>query len=336
MSIRQLLLCVPKFLLSKKQTHRDVALANSTGFVLNGSPFRFLDIGASGGILPRFLPYRSGIAFTGLEPDERSVKALLESPFSKEFASYKVHPSAAWENSGRLKIHFTRKPTCSSVFEPNIDFLGRFPDVERFDVVGEGEMECQTLDRLLVDPSTTPDFIKLDLEGGELAVLNGAPETLKTCLGLHTEVSFHQLRRGQPRFGDISSHLHDQGFEFIDFVTISRWSRDKYDGVGQVWFGDALFMRSPEYVANEIKNGLLEPRKANSYVWLCLIYARYDLALRFLEQADGLLSEGLIAQSRLLISVRRKKFDRRNGILRIMTGLYNYLLQSDTDLHLLY
>jgi len=89
---------------------------------------------------------------------------------------------------------------CSSYFAPNIQFLSRFPEVERFDIVGTAEVECRTVDELL-------DFIKLDLEGGELAVLEGAGNTIEHCMGLHVEVCFQSIREGQPLFGDLAKFL---------------------------------------------------------------------------------------------------------------------------------
>src|SRR5580658_1911160 len=188
--------------------HRRAALAkkwaSDAKILLGGNAISFLDVGASGGIIPRWQPYRGDVAFTGIEPDERSIPELLNSPDAKAFKSYDIVPFGAWNRSGPVPITFTRKPMCSSHFQPNIPFLSRFPNPERFDVVGSSDVACRTLDDLLGGSGKPCDFIKLDLEGGELAVLEGARATLGSCLGLHIEVSFQPIRDTQPLFGDVA------------------------------------------------------------------------------------------------------------------------------------
>jgi FkbM family methyltransferase len=181
--------------------------ADAVAAVLSGEAIVLLDVGASGGIIPRWSPYRADIAFIGVEPDARSLSVLLNSPESKLFRSYEIIPFGAWNRTGTVGISFTRKPMCSSHFAPNIAFLSRFPEVERFDIVGSTEVECRMVDDLLAGSGKSVDFIKLDLEGGELAVIEGATKSIEGCMGLHVEVCFQSIRDGQPLFGDITNFL---------------------------------------------------------------------------------------------------------------------------------
>jgi len=282
--------------------------------LLGGDAIALLDVGASGGILPRWHPYRENIAFTGIEPDERSIPELLKSPDAREFRSYDIIPAAAWSRSGPLSISFTRKPMCSSHFTPNFPFLSRFPDAARFDVVGSTEIECRTLDDLLASAGKQVDFIKLDLEGGELAVLEGAPKTLETCIGLHVEVCFQALRKDQPLFGDIARFLHERGLEFMDFVSLIRWERDSFDVSGQAIFGDALFLRGPESLMDMATGDFMTARRARVYLAVLTIYERYDLALKFIDllKAQGrALSADDMERFGSIVSRRRTRFRRR-------------------------
>ena len=217
-------------LLRRRQAGLETARAADVKALLNEDSIALLDVGASGGVIPRWYPYRENVTFTGVEPDQRSIPDLLNSQDAKVFKRYEVIPAAAWSRSGPLGISFTRKPMCSSHFTPNFPFLSRFPDAARFDIVGSTEIECRTVDDLLASTGKRVDFIKLDLEGGELAVLEGAPKTLETCIGLHVEVCFQALRENQPLYGDIARFLHERGLEFIDFVSLFRWGRDSLDG----------------------------------------------------------------------------------------------------------
>src|SRR5207248_2510884 len=56
------------------------------------------------------------------------------------------------------------------------------------------------------------DFIKLDTQGSELDILQGAGFLLDDCLGLQLEVMFSPLYEGQPLFADVDTYLRSRGF----------------------------------------------------------------------------------------------------------------------------
>jgi FkbM family methyltransferase len=326
-------------LLRARQARLSKATALDIRALLDGDEIAMLDVGASGGIIPRWHPYRENIAFTAIEPDERSIPELVNSPDARAFGSYQIIPAAAWSRNGPLGLSFTRKPMCSSHFKPNLPFLSRFPDAARFDVVGSSEIECRTVDDLLASTGKQIDFIKLDLEGGELAVLEGAPKTLETCIGLHVEVCFQTLRENQPLFGDIARFLHQRGLEFMDFVSLLRWQRDSFDGLGQAIFGDALFLRPPENLMGLANGEFITARRARVYVAILAIYERYDLALKFIDllRAQGrALSAEHIERLRSIVSRRKARFDRR---FRFASGLgrsYSRIAGQNYSFHYLY
>lgn len=307
-------------LIRRRQANMERISADDVSSVLCGDAIALLDVGASGGIIPRWRPYRESIAFTGVEPDQRSVPDLINSPEAKVFKSYDIIPSGAWSQSGVVHISFTRKPTCSSHFIPNIEFLSRFPEVERFDIVGSAEVECRTVDDLLLGSQKSVDFIKLDLEGGELAVLEGAEHTITSCMGLHVEVSFQYIRKEQPLFGDVAKFLQDRGIEFIDFVSLFRWERNSFDGLGQAIFADALFLRSPDSMFDRSNGIIITAKRARTYLSILLIYERYDLALRFLDllEAAAVLSQG---ETRRIAVVLRRRKAILNGRFRLVSML---------------
>ena len=159
------------------------------------------------------------------------------------------------------------------------------------------------------------DFIKLDVQGGELSVLQGARVTLSRCLGVETEIEFAPIYKGQPLFGEISAYLEESSLTFIDFVSINRWGRYTYDGYGQAVFGDALFLRSPEaFAAANPVDFATQIR----WVAICCLYNRFDLIERFVEIRtgppipDGVLSS--VAVLRLRFEEARKCTERARRV----------------------
>jgi FkbM family methyltransferase len=337
---------MPKFiskglraLLGARRARIGRARADDVTALLDGDAIALLDVGASGGIIPRWHPHRQNIAFTGIEPDERSIPELINSPDSKVFRSYEIIPSGVWNRSGTIGISFTRKPMCSSHFSPNISFLSRFPAVERFDIVDSAEIRCETIDALFSATGKEVDFIKLDLEGGELAVLEGSVETIASCVGLHVEVSFQLIRESQPLFGDVARFLQHNGMEFIDFVALLRWERDSFKGPGQAIFADALFLRGPESLIALSGGKFVTSRKARIYLAILTIYERFDLALKFLDllEANNLaLSRGEIIRFATIIRRRKAKFDRRYRLASTLGRAFSHYAAQDYSLHYIY
>ncbi len=212
-----------------------------------------LDIGSARDIEPRWLPITEILNYVGVEADERSSSLLSNLHNCK---NYKIINSVIWSKKSLLSFNLCRKPQFSSVFKPNSEFLDRFPEAKRFEIFNTNSFESSTLDLELGDIQV--DFVKLDIQGGELFALKGMQKNLPSCLGLEIEVEFSRLYREQPLFGEVYDYLNDFGFEFIDFTNLCRWERNSYNSYGQCTFGDGLWLRSLEEVAKNFSNKYLE------------------------------------------------------------------------------
>ncbi|MGQ0800761.1 MAG: FkbM family methyltransferase [Pseudomarimonas sp.] len=83
---------------------------------------------------------------------------------------------------------------------------------------------------------TFPLMVKIDVQGFEMSVINGGPETLQQASVVVIEVSFHELYAAQPLFGEIHKRLTDLGFIYRGNIEEFR-SRDGKN----VLFADAIF-----------------------------------------------------------------------------------------------
>ena len=168
----------------------------------NSGEVCLLDIGAAGEVEPRWKPFVQSLNYIGVEPDERSRSTLLNK--ENEFRSYQILPYALAAKNQRLNFNLCRKPQVSSLYEPETKFLSRFPDAERFDIVEKISTDCVSLDSVDV-PEV--DFLKIDIQGAEYDVIEGASSCMSSALGLELEVEFVKLYKDQPLFGDVCKTL---------------------------------------------------------------------------------------------------------------------------------
>lgn len=234
-----------------------------------------VDVGASGGLEPRWRSIQQHIKAFLFEPDERSHKKLRSSDYVEEVFSVGLAASEI-----KSSLNLCRKPGVSSLLAPRYSFLSRFADAKRFDVIKQEEIELSTLDKCLLTRGIDCDFIKIDTQGTELDILHGGAVLLDSAIiGLEIEVEFIQLYENQPLFGDICTHLESKGYEFVDFVNICRWERDGFTLFGQAVFGDGLFLRSPEAFAELIDSLPIETArgKAKKYIAIVALYDHIDL-----------------------------------------------------------
>ena len=237
--------------------------------LLNQDSIVLMDVGAAGGIEPCWKKFAGKVSYVGFEPDGRAQEFVP----NVRFAEYEMIPSALGESKSVRRLNITKDVGKSSLFVPNWEILERFPNVDRFSVTKELKLQINAADKIV---KSKVDFIKLDIQGSELGVLKGAKGILKEVLGVETEVEFLELYSGQPLFGQVNEYLRRLDFEFIDFVNLRRWERKSFSGLGQLTFGDALFLKSPETVIN----GDIREANLRKYLAILYIYNRFDLIER--------------------------------------------------------
>lgn len=220
--------------------------------------FVVIDVGAAGGLHQRWKSYQDQCEVIGFEPDIRSTE--------------KFSPVGLYKESGTLPFYETRTKTDSSLFLPNHQFLNKFPKADRFKVERISEIEVKTLDSLLTKEA---DFIKLDTQGSELAILQGAEKTLEDALGVEVEVEFSALYQGQPLFAEVDMFLRKKDFQLFDLASV-YWKRKLGKGVGnskgQIIYADALYFKNAEKI-----------KKIDKAIFMAKVYGYMDFAFELGE-----------------------------------------------------
>ena len=111
----------------------------------------------------------------------------------------------------------------TSLLEPDPESLAFFNLFAQWGTVQRIEtIKTKRLDDIAELPSI--DFLKMDIQGGELMALQNGRKKLAECVAVQVEVSFMTLYKNQPAFSEIDQELRHQGFVPHTFTAIKCWS----------------------------------------------------------------------------------------------------------------
>lgn len=169
-----------------------------------------LDVGAA---LSEQPPYKSLVdagrgKIFGFEPNREACEQL-----NREYGStHRFFP--LFVGDGRPAIfHETNWVLTGSLYEPNSRLLEKFQNLaEVVTPIAVHPVETTRLDDIA--EISDIDFIKIDVQGSELAVFKNASRALSGALLIQTEVEFVELYKGQPMFADVDIFLRAGGFQF--------------------------------------------------------------------------------------------------------------------------
>lgn len=171
-----------------------------------------LDVGANTGQFGqqlRLAGYRGRIV--SFEPLSTAHEKLVEA--SRNDPLWEVAPRAAIGNEdGGIEIHVAGNSVSSSVLDMLDAHVSAAPE-SRY--VGSERVPLRRLDTLASD-YLHPDsilFIKIDTQGYEDRVLQGASNLLEKAVGLQLELSFVPLYDGQRLYDEMVDQLKALGFE---------------------------------------------------------------------------------------------------------------------------
>jgi FkbM family methyltransferase len=258
------------------------------------SPLRCLDIGARGEPTEDLLPLAWAVELYGFEPDEKECDRLNNLYSSTEhtpFRKVEFFSVALGRNVEERLLYLTKHRGASSLLEPIIEIGREFSRSEYFTVERTSKVRTVPLDDFLARAGLDDAvYLKIDVEGSELEILQSAADLLSSNLMvIRAEVAFLKTRLGQPCYGEIESFLRGYHFIPMGFCELHHWRRltkvkypRKYKGIipfskGQISHGDMLFFRDPHFLRNQA------PIKILKAAFLSMAYGYIDHAYYLLE-----------------------------------------------------
>jgi FkbM family methyltransferase len=197
------------------------------------------DVGAFNGHFGRFL--REEVGYTGLilsfEPQPRALQQLDEERARDK--KWQAFNCALGSTPGKFEFNLTAKPWFSSFLPPSAttpeNMAGRNAVVEKIGV--KVETIADLFDALSRTYGFQRPFLKMDTQGFDLRVFNGASNYVHRFLGLQSEVSVIPIYQDMPSWLQALEEYQKSGFQLSGLFPVS------HDGDVRVVEFDAVLVR---------------------------------------------------------------------------------------------
>jgi len=259
------------------------------------SPLDVVDIGANP--IDGEPPYKSlvdaGLAHIyGFEPNPDAFARLNAIKGPNE-----TYICGAVFDGSEQELKVCKAPGMTSLLEPNaelLSYLHGFP--EWGSVVERIKIPTVRLDD--VAEIKNIDYLKIDIQGGELEVFRHGTNRLQDCLVIHTEVEFLPMYEGQPLFSEVEMFLREHGFIFHRFAPlVSRviqpmiLNNEPRGELSQATYADAVFIK------NFTKFDLLSSQGLQKIALILNdLYGSFDIVMRALMAHDTKLQSNVADQ----------------------------------------
>ena len=195
-----------------------------------------LDVGANTGqfaYYTRQLGYRNTIV--SFEPMS-SAYAVLQK-FAKRDPNWQICNYAIGHTDGMIEINISANSVSSSILDMMPEHLRSAPDSA---YEGKEQVAIHKIDSVIGDFVNNYDttFMKIDTQGFEKNVIEGAENSIKLIKGLQVELSMVELYKGETLISDMITLIEDKGF---NIYSLEPGFYDK--STGQLLQVDGIFFR---------------------------------------------------------------------------------------------
>ncbi|WP_168197589.1 FkbM family methyltransferase [Brenneria corticis] len=211
------------------------------------SRIRVVDIGANP--IDGDPPYKSllvsgEVDLIGFEPQQEALNKLNLKKGPHEH--YLPHAVGSGEE---VILYICRASGMTSTLKPNFTVLNHFQGYPVWAEVLRKE-RLRTVKLNDIDEIEGIDWLKIDIQGGELNVFVNAEEKLRDTLVIQTEVNFIQLYEDQPLFAEIDQWMRAHGFMLHTLLEERRrlyapyvLNNQIHQGLNQLTTADAVYIR---------------------------------------------------------------------------------------------
>ncbi len=235
--------------------------------IFKEDPITIVDVGARWGYNAEWDVFKPYLHVYCFEPDAEECKRLNAT--SEPYVKYL--PYALGRDAGEAVLYEAKLSASTGLYKTNSSYFSRLLNRDNGITVAETTLTVHTLTEALQEFGVESiDFIKLDVEGAELDVLQGGKPYVEhpALVGILTEVRFQEEINGCPIFWQMDQHVRQSGFRLYDlkfhyqsrhalpypglanYRTTDGQRFFAYTTHGQMMDGDALYFRDLLVPAN--------------------------------------------------------------------------------------
>ena len=145
---------------------------------------------------------------------------------------------AIGDQDGQIEINVSEDTQCSSLLSLTDEHLGAFPNSSYTTTEKVQVVKLDTIAKNFLNGNSDITLLKIDTQGFEKQVIQGAKEILPSILGLQVELSLTQLYKEEMLYDEMISYLEQFGFSL--YAIIPGFTDIK---TGKMLQMDGLFLR---------------------------------------------------------------------------------------------
>jgi FkbM family methyltransferase len=184
------------------------------------------------------------IRLIGFEPQQDALQEL-----NRRKGPHERYLPHAIGRGGQATLYICRASGMTSTLRPNFSVLQHFQGYPIWaEILREERISTIKLDD--IEAIDEIDWLKIDIQGGELAVFENGRSKLRNTIVIQTEVNFIPLYENQPLFAEIDQWMRNHGFMLHTFLEERRRLFAPYilngqihQGINQLTTADAVYIR---------------------------------------------------------------------------------------------
>jgi FkbM family methyltransferase len=204
-------------------------------FISRGKALTLIDAGAHHGCFTRTLAHYCGIDRGLLVEPQPAHAERLRREF--QMPNYEVVQCALSNEFADIELEINEFDATSSILPMD----RTSPDFRGIDVSVREKIKCQTqtLDSLVTRAGlSVVDLLKIDVQGAEEKLIEGATKTLRSTSLVWCEISFRPIYEGSAAFPAIYNRMCDAGFQLMALEPAYR------NASGELLQADVLFLNN--------------------------------------------------------------------------------------------
>jgi len=163
-------------------------------------------------------------------------------------------------------LYIAKDPGSSSIYPPDLAEIARHTTSSQFQTERTIQIDLERLEDVVQrERLPVPDYLKIDCEGAEGEILDGAGGLMNDVTGVLFEARFVEFYRG----GSIFSALTDRFFS-NGFICLGIKPGGAFFGASMMF--DVLMIRHPD--------NLLTQRQFLNAILLCFLFGKWTYAAR--------------------------------------------------------